>query len=261
MGRYSHSKLSTFEQCRLKYKFRYIDKIKPEIEKTIESHLGEIVHETLEWLYKKVLENQTPTLDSTITFFSERWQKKYAPEILIVKKELTEKDYFSKGIQFILDYYAKHHPFNDNTLEIEKQIILKLGENKEHEIVGFIDRLAFNKETQEYEIHDYKTSNSFPSKEKIETDRQLALYSIAVKEFFGEDKKICLIWHYLNFDKKICSRRTKEQLEKLKNEILEIIKEIEFEREFQYSKSPLCDWCEFKSICTAWKNEKQVELK
>ena len=150
MARYSHSKLSTFEQCKLKYKFKYIDKIKTEVEKTIESHLGEIVHDTLEWLYEKVLEKQIPTIDSTIDFFSEKWQEEYLPDILIVNKELTEKDYFTKGIRFILDYYTKHHPFDDNTLELEKRIIIKLlsENNEEHEILGFIDRLAFNKEAQ-----------------------------------------------------------------------------------------------------------------
>ena len=48
---YSHSRLSTFEQCPFKFKLRYIDKIIPEIENTIESFLGGIVHETLEWIY------------------------------------------------------------------------------------------------------------------------------------------------------------------------------------------------------------------
>ena len=58
MATYSHSKLCTFEQCPLKYKLRYIDKIKPVIEKTIESHLGKVVHGTLEWIYNSVKENQ-----------------------------------------------------------------------------------------------------------------------------------------------------------------------------------------------------------
>ena len=35
---YSHSRLSTFEQCPFKFKLRYIDEIEPEIEKTIEAH-------------------------------------------------------------------------------------------------------------------------------------------------------------------------------------------------------------------------------
>ncbi len=78
------------------------------------------------------------------------------------------------------------------------------------------------------------------------------MYSIAVKELFGEDKKVCLVWHYLNFDKRICSRRTKEQLEDLKKEIISIINKIESEEEFSYTKSILCNWCEFKPICPAW---------
>jgi len=253
-GRFSHSKLQTFEQCKLKYKFRYIDKIKPEIEKSIEAHLGEVVHDTLEWLYKNVIIKRTPSIDETITFFSENWQKKYLPNMLIVKKEFTDKDYFNKGVQFILDYYLKHQPFDDNTLELEKKIFIKLGE-EQHELIGFIDRLAYNLKTNEYEIHDYKTSNTLPSKEKIESDRQLALYSIAIKEQFGQDKEVCLIWHYLNFDKRICSRRTTEQIEQLKNDILSTIKEINSEKEFQYNKSKLCDWCEYHSICPAWKKE------
>ncbi len=54
MPRYSHSKLSTFEQCPIKFKYRYIDKIPVEFEKTIEAFLGEIVHEALEWLYTEI---------------------------------------------------------------------------------------------------------------------------------------------------------------------------------------------------------------
>ena len=36
--RYSHSKLSTFEQCPIKFKYKYIDKIPVEFKKTIEAH-------------------------------------------------------------------------------------------------------------------------------------------------------------------------------------------------------------------------------
>ena len=43
---YSHSRLSTFEQCPKKFKYKYLDKLKPEIEKTIETHLGSAVHKT-----------------------------------------------------------------------------------------------------------------------------------------------------------------------------------------------------------------------
>jgi len=247
--KYSHSRLSIFEHCPLKYKYRYIDQIVPELERTIETLLGNVIHETLEWLYEQTKNNKVPTIDELIVHYSKNWEENYTPNLIIVQEGLTARDFFNKGIRFLLDYYLKYHPFKENTIALEKKVEINLGENKEYILQGFIDRLVHNKELDEYEVHDYKTSGSLPTKEKIDTDRQLALYSIAIKELYGKDKNVCLVWHYLNFNKKICSRRTDEQLEKLKQDILELIKKIEQTKEFPSNKSPACKWCEYISIC------------
>jgi len=256
---YSHSRLNTFEQCPLKYKYKYIDKIII-IQTSIEAFLGKIVHNTLEWLYSQVKKNKIPIIDEVITYYATDWEKNYTPTIVIVKKELTAKDYFNKGVQFLLGYYTQHKPFDDNTLEVEKRIMINLDENGEYKLQGFIDRLVHNLEKDELEIHDYKTGNSLPTKEKIENDRQLALYSIAIKELFGEDKEVLLIWHYLAHNQKIVSKRTNEQLQELKKEIIELIKKIEATTEFPPNKSVLCDWCEHKSMCTAFNKPKEEGL-
>src|SRR3989339_725529 len=188
---YSHSRLSSFEQCPLKFKYRYIDKIIPEIEKSIELHLGSSVHDALEWLYKSVIEGRIPTIDEVITRYAETWQKTFVPNIKIVRHNLTDKDYFNKGIQFLLDYYMRNKPFNDGTVSVEDRILIKLDE--EFQIQGFIDRL----------VHNTKTN----------------------------------------------STRTNEQLKQLKQETLNLIKEIESTTEFPSKKSILCDWCEYKSMC------------
>jgi putative RecB family exonuclease len=247
MAMYSHSKLSSFEQCKLRYKFRYIDKIKPEIEKSIEAHLGTAVHSALEWLYKQVQENKIPEIDDLLVTYTEEWQKEFSPGILIVKKHLTSQDYYNKGIKFLIDYYFTNKPFDENTLELEKRIFLNLTD--QHKLQGYIDRLTYNLQTNEYEIHDYKTANSLPSQKKIDNDRQLALYSIAIKEIFGQEKKVSLIWHYLNFNQKIISKRTDQQLEQLKKDIIELINKIESTTEFPATNSILCNWCEFKTLC------------
>ena len=261
---FSHSKLSTFEQCKLKYKFRYIDKIIPDIDKTIESHLGSVVHSTLEWLYTEIKKNKLPTIDDVIVNYSENWKEDYEEEIPIMRKDMTVNDYFNKGIQFLINYYTKHKPFDDNTIAIEKGIIFNLDKEGKYKIRGFIDRLVYNLKTQEYEVHDYKTSGRLPSDESIENDRQLALYSIAIKEAFNHEKRVILVWHYLAFNKKIVSKRTDDQLKQLKKETLNLIKEIESTTVFPPKKSPLCNWCEYKQICPAWGNkppEKQLTLK
>ena len=78
------------------------------------------------------------------------------------------------------------------------------------------------------------------------------MYSIAIKNLFGNDKEISLIWHYLAHNQRICSKRTNEQLEQLKKDIIALIKKIESTTEFPTKPSILCKWCEYKTICHAF---------
>ena len=249
---YSHSKLETFEQCRLKFKYRYIDKIIPEIPKSIEAHLGNVIHETLEWLYTKVMNKTIPPINEVIDFYSEKWIEEYSKNMLIVNKTMKAEDYFNRGVEFLVNYYMKHHPFKDNTIGVEEKIEIVLDKNKDRKLIGYIDRLVDNKEENEIEIHDYKTSASSAAREKIENGRQLALYSLAIKERFGKEKNISMVWHFLAHDMKVCSRRTNEQLDQLRKEITELIDEIELTKIFPANKSRLCDWCEYRNMCEAW---------
>lgn len=44
MTTYSHSRVSTFENCPYQYKLKYVDKIEVNIPTTIEAFMGGIVH-------------------------------------------------------------------------------------------------------------------------------------------------------------------------------------------------------------------------
>jgi putative RecB family exonuclease len=251
VGRYSHSKLSTFEQCPMKFKYRYIDKIPVEFEKTIEAFLGEIIHETLEWLYAEIKLKKIPSLDSMIEHYAIKWSEEFSKENLKMRANSTEKEFFEKGIKLLINYYAENQPFEDVTLEVEKEILISLDKEGQYKILGFIDRIAYNPKTKQYEVHDYKIANSLPQKEKIEQDRQLALYSMGVKDLFGQEEDILLVWHYLSYNKVIHSKRTKGQLEKLKEDTIKLIKKIESTEIFPPNRGPLCDWCEYKKFCYA----------
>jgi RecB family exonuclease len=193
-----------------------------------------------------------PNVDDLIITYTEKWQKSFDPKMNIVSPGMTHKDYYNKGVHFLIDYYFSNQPFKDNTIEVEKKIIIDL--NEKTKIIGFIDRLVHDIENDTFEIHDYKTSNSQPRSDHGEKDRQLALYSIAIKESFGKDKQVKLIWHFLAHNQKIKSYRTNEQLEKLKKETMDLIRNIENTTVFPPTKSRLCDWCEYRDICPAWKN-------
>ena len=245
---YSHSRLSTFEQCPQKFKFKYVDKIDPDFKSTIEGFLGKQVHNTLEWIYN---EDRDFELDDIIKHFIENWNKELTSNIKIIKEDLTIEDYFNKGIKFLINYYLKNQPFKDNTISTEKKVYVNLDKEGKYKLVGFIDRLVYNEETNIFEIHDYKTG-SLKSQEELNRDRQLALYSIAIRDLFDNIEEVDLIWHFLDYNEVKRSRRTLEQLDSLKKEIRELIDKIESTRDFEPKTGVLCHWCEFQSKCPAF---------
>lgn len=249
---YSHSKLSTFEQCPLKFKLKYIDKLTPDIEQFIEGFLGQKVHETLEWIYKQIVRNISPELDEVIQHYIGNWNKDFSNEIKIVKQEFDSEYYFNQGIKFLINYFLENTPFKDNTIATEKKVFVSLDLQGKYKIQGLIDRLVHNKATNIFEIHDYKTGSP-KSQDELDNDRQLALYCIAIKHEFENVQDVHLIWHFLAFNEKRISKRTNEQLEKLKQEIIQMIDEIESTTEFNPNQGSLCGWCEFKSHCYLFK--------
>lgn len=258
MPLYSHSKLSCYEQCPLKFKFQYIDKLETEIEETVETFLGSIVHETLEKLYTDIKFQKIPKLKELLKFYNEQWKKNWNNAIVIVRDEYNQENYRKIGEKYITDYYNKYKPFNQSrTIALETQRTIPL--NDKYNIHIRIDRLAIKDNA--YEIHDYKTTNTLPTQKDLDNDRQLAVYAYGIKQMYPDAKNIRLVWHFLAFDKEMQSERNQEQLQQLKQEVLELIKEIESCREFPAEESALCKWCEFRPECPNFKHLYKIEDK
>lgn len=83
---------------------------------------------------------------------------------------------------------------------------------------------------------------------------------MAVERMYADVKDVRLIWHYLTFDKDICSRRTPEKLQELKIATIDLIEEIETKKKsgvFQ-AREGLCDWCDYAAICPRHKHQHGV---
>ena len=247
MPLYSHSRLNTFENCRLSYKYKYIDNIKGERD-GVEAFFGKRFHDTMEKLYND-LKFKVATLEELKGYYNEIWEKKWNDGVLIVRKDKSEDDYRKIGLKALEKYYKRYHPFEEGRiLDVEKHLIMDLDGSGKYKVQGYIDRLM-ETENGHYEIHDYKTSNSMKSQEELDKDKQLALYSLAIRELYSEVNDVHLIWHFLEHNKKMISKRTTEQLQQLKQEILNLIKKIELETEFPANLGILCNWCEFQTYC------------
>ena len=245
---YSHSQLSTYETCPYQYKLAYIDKVKTETE-GIEAFMGSRVHEALEKLYKDLKLTKLNSLDELLDFYRKSWKKNWNEMVQIIRKDYTEDDYRRLGEKCISDYYKRYFPFDQGkTIGLEENIFSPLEEDKNYWIRGVIDRLTLI-DGFILEIHDYKTSTRLPTKEEIDSDRQLGFYQMGVEGRWKGIEEVRLIWHYLAFDVELRSSMTKERLSDLRKETIELIRKIESDREFIPKEGPLCDWCDFQGFC------------
>jgi putative RecB family exonuclease len=263
MKLYSYSRLETFKECPLKFKFNYIDKIETEIEGSVEAFLGSRVHETLEKLYKDLMFEKNNSVEELLEFYNSEWKKNWSAGIIIVRSEkgYSEENYRKMGERFITDYYNHYTPFNQSrTIGLETKEHINLDEGEEYHIHIRIDRLSMAPDGT-YEIHDYKTSSSLKTQEDADCDKQLAIYAFGIKKMYPDAKKIALVWHYLAFDKEIRSERSDEQLEILRNDVLSLINDVESCTNFPPRMSALCSWCEFRAICPNFRHLYELEKK
>ncbi|MDE3179303.1 MAG: PD-(D/E)XK nuclease family protein [Acidobacteriota bacterium] len=256
---YSHSQLSTYEQCPLRYKFRYIDKIHKPEEKGVEAFTGTLVHEALEKLYDDLKYEKLNSFEDLLAFYRDSWQRNWNPGIKMVREGLSEENYREYGARCISNYYRRHHPFRaSQTLETEMHLVFPLGQQEEYKFQGYIDRLA-RRPDGTYEIHDYKTGGRLPSQAEADHDRQLALYQCGLELRWPGVDRVDLIWHYAGLDATLVSRRTPEEIRNLISDTIELIRRIEAATEFPPVKSRLCDWCEYRPECPLWNHVAAVE--
>lgn len=257
---YSHSRLSTYENCPQKYKFAYVDRLKIE-EEGIEAFLGSRFHQAMEKLYNELRFRIMP-LEEVKNFYEEQWKKNYHDKVIIVEEGRTADDYFRLGLKFIEDYYRHYYPFNRNrVLGTEEWIEVDLDGSGRYILQGIVDRIDLTPDGV-YEIHDYKTSSSLPGQDFADNDRQLAVYQLGLKQKWPQAEKFRLVWHYVAFDLELSSTRTQEQLDQLRSQIIQLIQQIqaaEAANDFPARESALCRWCAFWDYCPIKKHEAALE--
>ena len=252
---YSHSRLSSFENCRKQFEFRYIQKIPSETE-SIEAFVGKRVHEILERLYLFVGRGQVPGVEKVVDRYQQLWEETYDGERVRIVREGTPLSFYRElGEQCLRGYYVRHYPFDeDETLGIEKRVVFSLDDSGQYKMQGIIDRIS-RAHDGAIEVHDYKTGARVPSQKMLDQDRQLALYQIGLAKDYGDDVPFRLVWHYVAKNQTRTSTRTPEELTVLRKSTIERIDEIQAADEYPPHKTALCGWCEYKSRCPLFTTE------
>ena len=243
---YSHSRLSSFENCPKQFEFRYIQKI-PSSTEGVEAFVGKRVHEILERLYLFVGRGQIPGVEKVIDRYHKLWEETYDADRVRIVREGTPLSYYRElGENCLRGYYLRHYPFDDGeTLGIERRVVFPLDSAGKYRMQGIIDRISRARDGV-IEVHDYKTGARVPSQRILDQDRQLALYQIGLAREFGEDTPFRLVWHYVAKNRICQSTRGPEELAALRETT---IQRIDAAADFPPKKIALCNWCEYKDRC------------
>lgn len=183
---YSHTSLSSFENCPRQFYYKYVAKVPvPEPTESISLFLGRRVHEILEHLYRQHMNGVMTPQSDLLEYFAKRWDDAWSDEIDL-HGEGTPEGWKRIGAKCIEDYCDRHEPFDDSrTVQLEQQVQLSLDTDDRYRVVGYIDRLAMRGDGT-WEIHDYKTDKRLATQMAKDTDRQLALYEISLRQMWPD---------------------------------------------------------------------------
>lgn len=255
MAVYSFSQIQTYLQCPLSYKFRYLDKIKPEFEENLHLILWTTVHSTLEYLYQKINNFHTPSLEELEDYFLNIYKEKVQK---LKEKDLDEqkKEFETRWLVYLEQYYNEYHPFKDiKVVWTEIQLYIDLQDNIKFQ--WFIDRL--DKKGDSFIITDYKTNKQLPEQDKDYYMEQLTLYALWVKQKYWKYLNN-IYWNleYLHFETQDFWEIKKEDIQKVSEKYKKIALEIETKKAehwlwmediFEPKESSLCKFCDYKEIC------------
>lgn len=225
----SYSRLSTFMNCGLLYRLKYIEKIparpKPHL------GFGRILHATLDKFYS--LNTHYPPLAELLNIYKGYWKV----------GSNSYKRHYAKGLCILKAYYKLNIDSYGNVMYVEQPFEIPIGQ---HFLVGRFDRVDLLDDV--YEIIDYKAAKEIPSQAVVDSDLQLGMYAMAFKMTTGNLPLVS--FYFLPKNSKVTSRRSEDDIIRLKSGLDAIVNRMMAGESFMPDEGPECKWCDYKAYCS-----------
>jgi len=251
---FSYSKMSLYEECPLKYKFKYIDKIKEEPK--FYFAFGNSIHTALEFLYS-VKAPPFPSLEETLDAFKKDWARKSYLEKGYRTPQKAEDDCL-KGLAMLKAYYEHNRarfapPFlveYSTDVEVDGLLVRTISDRIEHlgggEIVIIDYKTGKDVKRQPLQLYMYQKINEMDPrlKEKIAETYGQRVSAVKVREL--------QYYHVPSLKEYSFERADDKEIGGFWERVLGVAEAI---KGLKYDPTPgerQCAWCDYKSLCPAF---------
>ena len=231
----SSSKYTTFDDCPLQFKFKYVLEAPGKPRQYLS--FGNNIHSAIENIEKLQKDHVTISEELISKILKKYWNS------LSYDTKSQENEYQDTANEMI-HRYLQWHNSNPNLLEdIEVEFTINFHGVK---IKGKIDRVEITPDG-EYEVIDFKTGKSKTTKNKIKDDIQLNIYALGVQELYGKLPKKISLFYLVDGDIR-SYYITREDLDNFETRLSDMNRSI-FDERFVANPAYHCKYCDYAAIC------------
>ena len=250
LDRYSYSKISTYQQCPMRFKLHYLDK-NYLFSESIATEFGTLVHAIEEAIAIAIQTGQPinyVALKNSFIVGCRKLAHKYPDDW--VKLDKSNRNYIEKMYLYLESAIYRLEKFMISNPDLE---IIGIEQKFEynyddvHSFSGSIDRAFRNRLTGEILIQDIKTWSVPAQNNELKAPAQFTVYAMAAEQLWGveADKIRC------EYDLPLCDIRQasfstdiiadgRPQLDKWFAGITK--------KDFKPTVSALCNWCQYNPL-------------
>ena len=247
----SPSRAGDFKTCPQLFKFRAIDRL-PEPTSIYQAR-GTTAHLALQRLFDDNIDDRTP--ERLFDLFREAWTEvRGEGEFEGLFEDLEEeRSWGVESLKLLANYFSIENP---TTFDPEDRELDMLEDLDGIVIRGILDRIDRDVDGSLI-ITDYKTGRAPPERYALSAFFALKIYALLIRNRTGETPKELRLL-YLNGPTLYTLPIDDQQLEAMDSQLRALWNAID--RALAADRFPtrtgrLCDWCSFRSICPAWKDE------
>lgn len=250
LDKYSYSKISTYSQCKFKFKLNYLDK-NYVYSDSIATEFGSLMHETEETIANMITTGNNIdyiALKNKFIVGCHKLALKYPEEFL--KRDKSDRTYLEKMYLYLeksiyrLEQFMSQHP-KYILIGIEKKF--EYDYDGVHSFSGSIDRAFYDQETDTIIIQDIKSWSKPVDEKELKAPLQFVVYTLAAEKLWNMpvDRIYC------EYDLPLCDLiqkpLTANFVDDGKKELDKLFAGI-INQDFKPTVSALCHWCQYNPL-------------